>query len=100
MTTPKTIELSASNFTEVSGTWYSSPFIQGAADVLMTIAIWANGTGEASLQGSINEIDWVDLVDTTFDIDDAGLQTFTDCHLGLKYRIKTTIAPTKAQILI
>jgi len=94
------INLKPENFTEVSGAWYSSAFIQNAQDVLMTVAIWADGEGEASLQGSINETDWVDLVDTTFTIDDAGLQTYTDCHLGLKYRIKSTIEPISAQVLI
>jgi len=51
------INLKVENFTEVSGAWYSSAFIQNAQDVLMTVAIWADGEGEASLQGSINEQD-------------------------------------------
>lgn len=94
------INITPENFTEVSSVWYSSAFVPNASDILMSVAIWANGTGEASLQGSINELDWIDLADTTFTISNAGLQTYTDCHLGLKYRIKSTIAPTAAKVLI
>lgn len=96
----KILELSADNFSEVGDIWYSTAFMQEELDSLITVAIWADGTGEASLQGSMNEIDWISLTGTEFPINDAGLQTFSDCHIGLKYRIKSTIAPTKAQVII
>lgn len=80
--------------------FYSPAFKQSAGDTLVTVAVWLSVTGTTKLQASINKIDWVDIADTTFDCNLVGLQTYVDCHLGLVYRIVTSEAITKAQILI
>jgi len=53
------------------------------------------------MQASMDELVWVDVANTSFSAGTAGgLQTYTDCHYGLVYRIKTTVEPTAAKILV
>ena len=95
-----TINLTSGNFTLNGGLYYSSAFIQNSDDSFMTVAIWTSESSTASMQASLNEVDWIDVANTSFTVSNAGLQTFVECHLGLKYRIKIDHLPIKAQILI
>jgi len=50
-----TIILTADNFTENGGVYYSSPFKQDEKDTFISIGITLGTNGEASLQSSIDE---------------------------------------------
>lgn len=94
------LELTGASFTDVAGTYYSPPFKQGVEDTLMTVAVWLALAGTASMQESIDGIDWVDVPDSSISCNLHGLQTFIDCQYDLLCRIKTTQAVTKAKISI
>jgi len=51
------INLTAANFTNVSGTYFSAPFRQDEKDTIFTISVTLGVSGNASLQCSIDEID-------------------------------------------
>lgn len=94
------IYLTSSNFTNVEGVYYSPAFKQDINDSVITVAVWTEAPATASMQSSINGTDWVDVTNTSFSVNTAGLQTFVDCHYGLVHRIKIDALPTNAQILI
>lgn len=95
--------LTSEQFTLANGAYYSPAFAQDSQDSLISVAVWLTGDGVVSMQASIDEAVWVDVTNTSFSAGVAGgLQTYTECHYGLVYRIKTTVAPAAAaaQILI
>ncbi len=94
------ISLTGNQFTLNSGFYYSPPFAQDEKDTLLSIGVTLNVNGEASLQSSIDEINWDDITDSTFTCDPFGLQSFIDGHYLLVYRIKTNQEVISAKILI
>lgn len=95
-----TISLTAANFTLASGSYYSSAFKQDEKDTIFSIGVTLGVNGEASLQSSIDEINWDDITDSNFTCDPFGLQTYMNGHFQLVYRIKATQAVTSAKIVI
>jgi len=98
-----TIDFTAAHFTaesgENTGIYFSKPFKQNNIDEIMAIGVHLEVIGIASLQTSINEVDWADIADTEFACNLFGLQIYSFGHKDLSYRIKTDQAPTAAQIL-
>lgn len=94
------LELTSSNFTLSNGSYYSTAFRQDETDGFVSVAVWLSDPGTASMQASMNGVDWVDVFNTEFTCANSGLQTYTDCHSKLLYRIKTSAPVTSAKIAI
>lgn len=94
------INFLSEQFTLSGGYYYSPAFKQDEKDVLVSVAVWLSENGTASIQASLNETDWVPVENTSFTCSTSGLQTYTDCHYGLVYRLKIDKLPIKASILI
>jgi len=94
------INLTSDNFTLDTGNYYSSPFKQDTNDTFLSIGVTLGVNGDASLQSSIDETNWDDVTDSTFTCDPFGLQSYTNGHSLLVYRIKTTQAVVSAKIVI
>lgn len=94
------INLTNTDFTLASGAYYSIPFRQDEKDGLFSIGVTLGVNGNASLQCSINEADWGDVVDSSFACAPFGIQIFGNGHYLLVYRIKTDQVPIKAQVII
>lgn len=94
------ITLTPSNFTLVSGAYYSIPIKKDEQDTLISVSIILSGSGTTSLQGSIDGTNWADLANSSFACTPFGLQTYTNGDYNLLYRLKTDIIPTSAQISI
>lgn len=94
------INLTNTNFTLESGSYYSDPFKVDTRDSLMTIGMYLQDTGTTSLQSSLNEVDWADIPDSSFVCNLFGLQTFSNADINLVFRTKSDQAPTEAYISI
>jgi hypothetical protein len=64
------------------------------------VAISTSELTEISMQHSIDDINWIDVPDSSFSCTDLELQTYTDCQVGLYYRVKSTTEPIACKILI
>ena len=94
-----TINLIGSQFTLDTGFYYSPSFVQDS-DEYVSIAIWTGSSATISMQQSIDNSNWIDIDRTSFTCNTSALQSFEDCHLGIYYRVKSSVLPTKCQILI
>lgn len=92
--------MSGDQFTLDTGAYYSPPFKQDTVDILVTVVVKLTESGTYSMQESIDEVTWVDVPDSTVTCNTTGLQTFTDCHYDLSYRIKASKEVTEAKILV
>lgn len=94
------VNLNSTNFTFSSGFYYSDAFKQDEKDGYMSIGVTLGVNGDVSLQSSIDEVNWDDITDSVFTCDPFGLQSFSDGHSLLAYRLKASQAVVSAKILI
>jgi len=93
------ITYTTSQFSLVSGAYYS-PAFQQDPDLFVSVAVSTAAPATISMQHSIDNTNWIDVPDSSFPCANLGLQTFTDCQVGLYYRVKSTVEPTDCKILI
>ena len=94
------IVLTPNDFTTDATYFYSPPFKQGKIDDTMAVNLELTSTGELTIQTSINETQWSDIVDSTVDCDTITTQIYAGGHPDLFYRLKTTTEPVSANVLI
>jgi hypothetical protein len=95
------LEFTSDQFANIGGGLYQSPeFRQDSDDILVTIVVNLAEAGSFSMLESIDGVVWSPVENSTVVCDLVGLQTFTDCHYDLMYKISANKPVLKAQIAI
>lgn len=94
------LEFTGNQFVEDGGLYESPEYKQSIDDILMTVIVHLTVAGSFSMLESIDGVTWIPVPDSTVTCNLVGLQTFTDCHYDLRYKIRTTQPVSKAQIAI
>lgn len=88
------------DFTLDTGVYYSKPFKISSDDSIITTSAVLTGAGDVSLQCGIDGVNWGDIAETVFACNTFGIQQFSYGDPNILYRLKATVAPTSAQIVI
>ena len=88
------------HFTLTEWTYYSPIFKVEGSDSLITIQANLSENGTIIIQSSIDETDWFDIANTTFNCSPKGLQSYIECQKDLSYRLKVNVEVISLNILI
>lgn len=94
------ITFKTSNFTLNSGSYYSPAFYIQNNDNYMSVVATLSGSGDVSLERSVDEISWFPIADSTIACAPSGMQSYSDCQPELLYRLVSETSFVGAVIVI
>ena len=93
------IQFLPADLEHVGGYYYSPPFLVNKSDT--TIQISTSSISIASIEASVDGVDYFELPDTSFTTSaSGGIQSYSDAQDSLYYKIKIDNLPVMIKILV